>query len=344
MAQTHSHQADMVCLASVSVGYRRQPVLSDVSVCADRGELVALVGRNGMGKSTLMRTIARLQPKLSGDVLLCGKPVEGYSRNRLSGTLSIVSTEIVSVSHLTVKQLVSFGRFPHTNWIGRLTADDMALVEEAIQLTGIASIGNKKLYQTSDGERQRAMIARTLAQDTPVILLDEPTAFLDMAGKYETVRLLGQLTRRKHKTIIFSTHDLNIAMQEADKLWLITDNGMCEGAPEDMALDNRLDRLFENSSLHFDGTSGTFGIRRSHASTIYLRGKEKYLFWTQKALERIGYEVVFHHGHPEDAMSVSVALQGQGDPFPCWTLQRNGQELRFNSILSLCRHLRDICT
>ncbi len=320
-------------MSHLSVGYHRRAILSDLNLSAAECELVALIGRNGTGKSTLMRTVARLQPAVSGNVLIDGKPIEQYSRNDFARLLSIVSTESVGVSHLTVRQLVSFGRFPYTGRFGKLSEQDAVLVEEAMRMVGIKPLENRFLYEISDGERQRAMIARTLAQDTGVILLDEPTAFLDMPNKYEVVRLLHRLTREKRKTIVFSTHDLNIAMEEADKLWLMVDNTLYEGAPEDLVLNRRLSRVFEGTKLHFDENKGEFKIRRSDTRVVHLSGNDKAYFWTKKALERLGFSV-----HKVLNNSDSEIVVSDGQPF-FWTLRRNGREVRFDSIYDLSQHL-----
>ena len=323
-------------LSNLSVGYRRRVVLGNLNLSASECELVALIGRNGAGKSTLMRTIARLQPAISGEVMIAGKPLGRYSRSELAAMLSIVSTDPVGILHLTVRQLVSFGRFPYTNWIGKLTAEDLALVEEAMQLTGISTLENKRLYEISDGERQRAMIARTLAQDTGLILLDEPTAFLDMPNKYEAVHLLHHLTRTKRKTILFSTHDLNIAMQEADKLWLMIDGALHEGAPEDLVLNHQLARVFEGTKLHFDDRKGEFNIKRKDMEQITLSGEGKSFFWTMKALKRLGFSVrKEENGHHADVtVSESASV--------LWTVSIHGQQVCFSSIYDLSKHLKKL--
>ena len=324
-----------VRLLNLSVGYRRHTVLANLNLSATDCELVALIGRNGLGKSTLLRTIAGLQPALSGELIVAGKPLGQYSRSELAGMLSIVSTEQVGVSHLTVRQLVTFGRFPYTNWIGKLTANDTALVEEALQLVGITSIANKNLHEISDGERQRAMIARTLAQDTGLILLDEPTAFLDMPNRYEVVHLLHRLTRTKRKTILFSTHDLNIAMQEADKLWLMIDGTLHEGAPEDMVLNRQFSRIFEGTKLRFDERKGEFNIRRTDMKPITLAGGEgKTFFWTKKALERLGFAVQ----KEENESRADVVISG--DTSTSWILNLREKQLSFASLYELSKHLK----
>ena len=321
-------------LLDLSVGYRNRVVLDNLNLSADDCELVAMIGRNGAGKSSLMRTIARLQPALSGEVAIAGKPLNKFSRSELAGMLSIATTEPVSISNLTVRQLVSFGRFPHTNWIGKLTAEDVALVYEAMQLTGVVSLENKNLHEISDGERQRAMIARALAQNTDLILLDEPTAFLDMPNKYEIVNLLHRLTLTKRKTIIFSTHDLNIAMQEADKLWLIIDGVIHEGAPEDMVLNHQFARVFEGTNLYFDDSNGQFKIKRKDMKQITVAGEGKTFFWTKKALERLGFEVqkMENGGYPSDIV-ISKTIP------TTWILNNQEEQIQFNSIFDLTKHI-----
>ncbi|MDR2847621.1 MAG: ABC transporter ATP-binding protein [Bacteroidales bacterium] len=316
---------------NLSIGYRKQAILSGIHLAAAEGELVALIGRNGTGKSTLMRTIARLQSCLGGEVTLSGKPTQDFSKTEWAEQMSIVSTDAVGASHLTVRQLVAFGRFPYTNWLGKLTAQDLYQVDEAMQLVDIAHLAHKNLHETSDGERQRAMIARTLAQDTGIILLDEPTAFLDMPNKYELVWLLHRLTREKRKTIIFSTHDLNIAMQGADKLWLIADNRICEGAPEDLALNGQFNSIFEGSNLNFDDANGEFLIRRRPTTPIILTGQGKYAFWTRKALERNGYLVTPSNSPKNEPLAVNVS----SDSPVQWELTKNGQTTCVHSISEL---------
>jgi iron complex transport system ATP-binding protein len=322
-------------LSGLAVGYRKRAILSDLCLSVGAGELIALIGRNGTGKSTLLRTIARWQPKLSGEMLLSGQAVEKFAKDQWAEKMSMVSTEAVHVSHLTVRRLVAFGRFPHTNWIGTLTAEDKAKVEEAMQQVGITRLAEKNLHEISDGERQRAMIARTLAQDTDMILLDEPTAYLDMPNQYELVRLLHRLTREKGKSILFSTHDLHIAMQEADKLWMIDHCRVYEGAPEDLALSGQLNRIFESEQFHFDDASGRFSVRRNATASVVLAGEGAPVFWTQKALERMGFSVKLCPVPCDAPFSVTVTA---GRPAE-WLLSRNGAVARFKSILELCRHM-----
>src|SRR5690606_10684611 len=172
------------------VGYLQagdQPleVLKNINLTAATGEMVALIGSNGIGKSTLLRTIAAFQPSLAGEIQISGKGLKTLNPKEISRIMSFVSTEIIRIPNLSVFDLVAYGRFPYTNWIGMLANEDKRAVYDAIEKVGLGEMAGKPVMQISDGERQRAMIARALAQDTPVIILDEPTAYLDVSNKYE---------------------------------------------------------------------------------------------------------------------------------------------------------------
>ncbi len=323
-------------MSGLSVGYHGKAILQGLNLSAGKCELVALIGRNGTGKSTLMRTIAYLQPAISGDAIIAGKSLKQYTRSELAGVLSIVSTETVGSLHLSVKQLVAYGRFPYTNWIGRLSDDDKVLIQDAMRLVGIEHLADKNLFEISDGERQKAMIARTIAQDTDLILLDEPTAFLDMPNKYEIIRLLHHFTRVKKKTIIFSTHDLNIAMQEADKLWLMEGRSLHEGAPEDLVLNHQLARIFEGTKLLFDDHRGEFKIKRTDNKSIVLSGEGKVYFWTKKALERMGYKV---DKRQDNKLPQSDEVEILEMNPTVWELRHGSQIQKFDSLYSLAKYL-----
>jgi iron complex transport system ATP-binding protein len=254
-------------LTNLSVGYE-QPgglpleILKGIDFSACPGEMVALIGSNGIGKSTLLRSLVGFQNYFSGSIKLNGKELSTIDSREVARVMSFVSTENIRVANMTVFDLVAFGRFPYTNWIGRLTAEDKQKVAGAIEKVGMTGFENRQTIQLSDGERQRAMIARALAQDTPVIILDEPTAFLDVSNKYEIFHLLQILAKEKGKTIILSTHDLNIALREVDKLWIVTGTGNYQGAPEDAVLNGWLDQLFKNENIGFDLQEGEFFFKK----------------------------------------------------------------------------------
>lgn len=284
-------------ISDLSVGYilsekEHAEILGGLNFRAIPGELVALIGCNGIGKSTLLKTITGFLPSLKGSLKLNGLELTGFHQKELAQLMSFVSTENISVPNMTVFDLVSYGRYPYTNWFGKLSSNDKAEVFAAIEKVGLAGLENKPVDRISDGEKQRAMIARAIAQDTPVIILDEPSAFLDISNKYEIFHLILTLAHEKNKTIILSTHDLNIAMREVDKLWILTQNGNFEGAPEDAALNGWFERLFRNPNIGFDTQEGEFYFKKNFKSKVKVEGEGPEQLWMLKALNRRGYQIV----------------------------------------------------
>ncbi len=307
----------------------------DINLCGQSGELIALIGKNGIGKSTLLRNISGLQSPLNGTINYFDKQKQDYSRADFARMISFVSTEIVNVTNLSVFDLVSLGRFPHTNWLGKLTTKDINNTARALEMVGMSSFARKNINEISDGERQRVMIARTLAQDTRMIVLDEPTAFLDLPNKYEIIHLLNKLSKEENKTIIFSTHDLNIAIQEADKIWLMLDDKVVEGAPEDLILDETFNKIFEKSNLRFDKIKGDFKMQKKHHCKIGLIGEGPHYTWTKKALERLNFYV--EKGND----SIQYVKIEKGNNFCKWTLLSDELKHKFNSIYDLSIHLKN---
>jgi iron complex transport system ATP-binding protein len=287
-----------IACKGLSIGYRERSsasivVKSDISVHALGGEMVALIGGNGIGKSTLLKTIAGFQSALAGELLVRGRPVSDFAAVELALEMSFVSTEIVRVANLTVREMVGLGRFPYTNWFGQLTDNDQIIIEKAIHQVGLSGYEDRLINRISDGERQRTMIARALAQETKIMVLDEPTAYLDIANKYEIVRILHQLARDEGKCIIFSTHDLNTALTMSDRIWLMLEDKVVQGIPEEVTYGGYLDVLFPNNQqLHFDTEKGDFRIKRESKGEVQLSAAGSELILAQKALERLGFEVV----------------------------------------------------
>ena len=297
-----SSQSFNIELQQLSVGYEQQgrmplEILKDINLSAAPGEMVALIGSNGIGKSTLLRTLAGFQRWFSGNIKISGRNLEEVSAKELATIMSFVSTENVRIPNLSVFDLVAYGRFPYTNWIGMLSDKDKTEVNEAIEKVGLRGFENRPVAQISDGERQRAMIARALAQDTPVIVLDEPTAYLDVSNKYEIFHLLQVLASEKKKTIILSTHDLNIALREVDKLWIATEKGANQGAPEDAVLHGWLNQLFKNEHVGFDANEGEFFFKKEFKAKVKVEGEGLPLTWTLRALNRKGYQIVMQAEH-----------------------------------------------
>ena len=254
-------------IESLTTGYcshrQRHTIANQLTASLAGGSFTALIGTNGAGKSTLLRTIAGLQPMLEGKVFWLGKSLSDYSRRELSKTLAVVLTEKTMGEGLTVSEVVEMGRMPYTGFDGRLSAQDLQIVEEAMHLTGIAPFAHRKLTSLSDGERQRVMIAKALAQQTPVILLDEPTAFLDFPSKVGLLRLLRKLASQHGKTIIVSTHDLELTFQIAEQLWLLSSEGLIEGSPRLLADKGILEQFFHAEGLTFDRQQLRFTLDNS---------------------------------------------------------------------------------
>ncbi len=317
-------------LDNLSIGYKqrngaRLEILTGVGFSASPGEMVALIGSNGIGKSTLLRTLAGFQEYFSGNIKIDGQELNTIDTREIARIISFVSTENIRVANMTVADLVAFGRFPYTGWLGRLTHRDRQKVSTAIHQVGLDTLASRQIIQLSDGERQRAMIARALAQDTPVIILDEPTAFLDVSNKYEIFHLLQSLAKGKNKTVIVSTHDLNIAMREVDKLWIVTDAGTYQGAPEDAVLNSWLEKLFENENIGFDMQEGEYFFKKQFKANVRVEGEGLPLIWTLRALNRMGYKLVTQAEHDFTVIAGNKT----------WTFLKDNSQEEFHSIYEL---------
>jgi len=319
----------------LAIGYvtqgKSRTVMDHLSLAAHRGELVALIGRNGTGKSTLLRTMVALQPCLDGTVRLEGRDLHTIGRSGLPRIVSFTSTEPIALRNIKVREVVALGRFPYTNWIGSLNTDDERSVNEALEVTGILPLADRNIDNISDGERQRALIARSLAQDTDLLVMDEPTAFLDLPSRYSIVGLLRKLTREKGKCVIYSTHDLDTAINEADRLWLMTEEGVSQGAPEDLMISGTLARAFESPLLSFSQTAGTFSFVRKRLLPIALDSTGVVGELTERALRRSGYKIM-----PDADLKVMVKETGNTTE---WILINNLQIERYTSLYNLISHL-----
>lgn len=233
-------------------------IASDVNLTLEKGKLIALIGANGIGKSTLLRTLTRIQQPISGDIVLNENPMGQYTAQQLAQQFSVVLTEKLPPSNLTVFELVALGRQPYTNWIGKLTDIDSDKIKQAMSLTQITDLANKKHYEISDGQLQKVLIARALAQDTPLIILDEPTTHLDLLHKVSLLRLLKKLTLETDKCILFSTHDIDLAIELSDEMVVMTPNQTMQGQPSKLIADGIFDTLFKDEHIAFDVGKGKF--------------------------------------------------------------------------------------
>lgn len=305
-------------ISHLSTGYpvgkgNTKVVATDLQATIYSGELTCLLGANGVGKSTLLRTLSAFQPPLGGTIRIQGRDLSAYSDRQLARVLSVVLTEKCDIRNMYVDELVGLGRSPYTGFWGTLRGEDRQVVEQAISLVGISHLSRRMVHTLSDGERQKVMIAKALAQETPIIFLDEPTAFLDFPSKVEVMQLLHRLSRQTHKTIFLSTHDLELALQIADKIWLMERGGnVVTGTPEDLALDGSLGSFFARKGIVFDLESGLFRVENDYQAQIRLVGHGQRYAMVRKALQRNG---ILAHRHVESDSYIETGDLKSGGNF-----------------------------
>lgn len=320
----------------LKIGYggrgQKTVVADELNLQLQKGELIGLLGPNGSGKSTLIRTLAHMQKPLAGKVKLEGTDLSRLNIKEVAKKVSTVLTDRVRIGNLTVYNLIAFGRSPYTGMMGRLRDEDRNVVEWAIKAAGLSDFVNRDIQKLSDGERQKVMIARALAQDTPVILLDEPTAHLDLPNRVEIVRLLRKLAHETGKAILMSTHELDLALKACDQVWLMDmETHIKSGTPEDLVLNGTFENVFQRDSFEFDRETGSFKIHQNRNKQITLSGDKIPKYWTSRALEREGYivEEVPENGEIETREQEGVIIWKAGDSRP------------FKSIKSLLIYLRE---
>ncbi len=280
--------------SGLQIGYRLKGgkvncVHSNLELSLCRGEVTCLLGLNGAGKSTLIRTLCGFQPALGGELKLLGRELSSFTQRDISRTIGVVLTEKSNAGGVTVYDLVTLGRHPHTGFFGSLSAEDHSVVEESLRAVGIEHKSANFVAELSDGERQKVMIAKALAQQCPIIILDEPTAFLDITSRIETMVLLRRLASEQGKTILLSTHDLDMAIQLGDTLWLQKkgDPLYC-GTPEDLILSGRLSTFFNRDEIALDISTGKLNIPMPN-NPIGVEGDFLTSYWVGNALVRLGY-------------------------------------------------------
>jgi iron complex transport system ATP-binding protein len=298
----------MIETSKLSTGYvvkgREQVLFENLNLQLQEGELVCFMGPNGIGKSTLLRTLAGLQKPLSGEI----KGIDSKS-------IGLVLTDRITTTNMTVEELVTYGRYPFLDWSISLSDGDKKIIDDSIEQVRIQHLREKKLFELSDGQMQMAMIARALAQQTPVLLLDEPTAHLDLNNRVEIMNLLRSLARNAGKAILVATHELDLALQTADLIWLATmDKKIKIGMPEDLVLDGSFDEVFRFKG--FDLKTGKVQHEAHRGVMVQLIGEGYEFLWTKNALERCGYEVV---GNSDRVISIhrgeKIIWQFEGNSF-----------------------------
>ena len=281
----------------LAIGYfkkgKPQIIQSSLELQLRSGELVCLIGPNGTGKSTLLRTLAGLQKSVHGSIQIDGNPLHHISEQQKALLIALVLTDRVEVENATVRDIVALGRHPYSAWWGRLNEEDEQVIIRVLAMVHLEHKADCLLTELSDGERQRAMIAKAFAQDTPIVLLDEPTAHLDLPNRVEIMLLLHRLAHTTNKAILMSTHELDLALQAADKIWLISeDKGVECGVPEDLVFNGSFNRVFESNAFYFNASNGNFSMNYPLVKKVKVTGDKTRMYWTLRALARGGYMVV----------------------------------------------------
>lgn len=320
---------------NLSLGYRKgkqvNEVANGITFEIQAGELTCLLGPNGVGKSTLLRTIMGTLPALSGGLRVCGKEITDYAKDELSKKLSVVLTDRIQVGNLRAGDLISLGRIPHTGWTGRLEEKDLLQINKAISATKTEYLRDVPIYELSDGQLQKVMIARALAQDGEILLLDEPTAHLDLVNRYEIMFLLRQVARASEKAILVVTHDLEIALESADKLLLMPcGQPILSGFPEDLVIQGKLDALLPNGKLFFDQKTGKIKPVVSNRP-LDISGPNELIPWVIAALEKSGITY----------FDATIKIRLEADPFRAEAVI-NGDRLECNSIEELIIRFRQL--
>ena len=251
----------MIQLSNISLAFGERTLIEGATTRFECGEMVALLGRNGTGKSTLLRAIAKLGEVAEGDIMVDGKAIFDIDIRTFARLVAFVNTERIDIDSMRAYDLVAIGRSPYTDWMGRLTKEDREIIERSMQITGVDKLADRMVETLSDGECQRVMIARALAQDTPVILLDEPTAFLDLPNRYELCTLLSRLAHNEGKLIVFSTHELDIALTLADSIALVDTPRLVHMPTSEMISSGNLERLFNSEHISFDAATKAIKLR-----------------------------------------------------------------------------------
>lgn len=306
----------------------RKPLASGIGLELGAGDFAALVGPNGSGKSTLLRTLGGLQAPLSGEVALVGRDLKRLTVQERSRLAACVFTDRFDSGYFTVFDIVAFGRYPYTDARNRLNETDLAAVEGAIRAVGLRQLVDRRLAELSDGEKQKALIARAIAQDCPLLILDEPTAFLDAPARVEVFHILRDLTRSSGKAVVLSTHDIDHALRYADLIWLMDrEHGFMAGAPEDLAISGEIGRAFDGETFRFDPGSGAFrSVEAAAPYAIALEGQEgASLLWAARLAERLGLVVAQGKTGHETIGSVVVA---EGERGPSFTLRAGETPVR----------------
>ena len=321
--------------SDLAIGYqppRRDPVVvaENLRLRLAPGEMACLIGPNGAGKSTLMHTLAGMQPPLRGQVLLDGTDLRKLTPGDRAKRLGIVLTDRPNLGLLSGYALVALGRHPYSSWAGRLTRYDEAVIRWAVDAVGASDLAERPVMELSDGQRQKLMIARALAQEPQLILLDEPTAFLDLPRRVEMMQLLKHLARETGRTVLLSTHELDLALRTADTIWLMSDGIIHTGTPEDLVLNGAFEAAFQSEGIRFNKETGSFSGHPQSGKVVAISGHSVTVTWTRRALERAGFTLAYNGTAPDACVDV---LENPAQTV--WRLTSNGTQTAHTTIHDL---------
>lgn len=278
-------------IENLSVGYSK-PVCSRINAAVGKGELIGLTGKNGSGKSTLIRSILGLQPILSGHIKFLSEDMGNWDLTKRSHKISVVFSRLSQLPTLTVFDLAALGRLPYSNGFSKLKPTEIELIEESLEKVGIADLKDRFVNKLSDGQLQMVMIARALVQDTDLIIMDEPTSHLDIENQFKIFELIYKLSKETHKTFIVATHQIELILQNASRLWWIDNGSFYEGFPEQLAYEQQIYEKLAQKRIRFDYETGSFQFQHPKTKKVQLSGDGSDLaYWVRHALERNGFEI-----------------------------------------------------
>lgn len=319
------------------IGYRirkhpERTVAKDINLSLMPGEFVCLLGPNGAGKSTLIRTLCGIQAPLAGYVRVGDVILDRMSPKERARSVSIVLTDGLPIGVFTAFSLVALGRHPHTKWSGSLSDHDRKQISWALDAVDAGSLAQRQVSELSDGERQKVMIARALAQEAKLMLLDEPTAYLDILRRVELMRTLRDLARKEGLAILLSTHDMELAIRCADRLWLFSEKGeLTSGTPEHLALSGKIAEVFNNDALDWDSEQGNFRLHRKPCLHVKLEGDGAASGWTARALARLGYGITDNDEQARFRVFVGTSQNGH-----FWSVNQDGDNILFSNLDEFC--------
>lgn len=315
-------------------------VLANANGIAENGEFIVILGNNGSGKSTLLKTIAGIINPCRGSITIDNRNILDFSLADISEKIAFVSSEKIFGNSLRAYDIISMGRYRFTGFFGNLGTEDCAEIEKTVKLLGIENLQNRLFNELSEGEKQKVMIAMAIVQTTEIILLDEPTAFIDVGVKFDIMSLLKHLTKEYKKTIIISSHDLSLALGFADKIWLLNNGCLYEGAPEDLILQNKIEAVFSSENSVFDKSSGGFIVKQHDAGKglIITEGEGIVLHWTITALQRNGFNCSVDL---KDEALANVKIKST-ETNTIWELTSGNKSVEFSDIYSLLKFLNQM--